>query len=99
MKDSKFFGAEPTKFNPENFSAEAKNDRNTSSFMSFGLGPRNCVGMRFAYMEMKMALVHVLNSYKITTCDKTITGDLVVDPLDASALPKGGMWAKFEKRV
>jgi cytochrome P450 len=33
-------------------------------FMPFGMGPRNCVGMRFAMEEMKIALCTLVKNFR-----------------------------------
>lgn len=40
-------------------------------YISFGLGPRQCVGMRLAYMEEKMLLAHILRKYTFEVGTKT----------------------------
>ena len=41
------------------------------TYMPFGLGPRNCVGMRFGLMEAKAAIVHLIDKYTFFRTDNT----------------------------
>lgn len=65
------FWTNPEKFDPERFAPEAKESITPFTFMPFGLGPRNCVGMRLALMELKMSMVHILQRLKFVVCEKT----------------------------
>jgi len=42
-KDKNFY-PNPDEFNPEHFSPEKKNERSAYTYLSFGLGPRHCIG-------------------------------------------------------
>ncbi|XP_038065745.1 cytochrome P450 3A24-like isoform X2 [Patiria miniata] len=61
----------PAKFDPERFSAENKANIKPCTYMPFGFGPRNCIAMRFALLETKMALVHVMQKFRFDVCSKT----------------------------
>jgi len=50
-------------FDPENF--DPNNNPNKFAYVSFGQGPRNCIGMRYAMMVMKVGLVNLLRNHKI----------------------------------
>lgn len=62
---------QPRKYNPERFSAEEKDKVDPFRFMPFGAGPRKCIAMRLALMEMKMALVRMLRDFKVLTSPET----------------------------
>ena len=62
---------EPEKFDPERFSSEAKQSRDPYAFMPFGHGPHNCIGMRFAQMEMKLVLARILKKYSFEVAPDT----------------------------
>ncbi|XP_003744583.1 cytochrome P450 3A12 [Galendromus occidentalis] len=61
---------EPNKFRPERFLPENKTPAMAKSWQPFGDGPRNCIGMRFAQMEMKLALAKLLVKYRIYCPDE-----------------------------
>ncbi|EDV25748.1 Cytochrome P450 3A12 [Trichoplax sp. H2] len=62
---------DPEKFIPERFTQEEKRKRNPMSYLPFGTGPRICIGMRFALMEVKIALVTVLRAVKFIRVKET----------------------------
>ncbi|KAK7168062.1 hypothetical protein R3I94_002190 [Phoxinus phoxinus] len=61
----------PDEFRPERFSPESKSEVNQYAFLPFGLGPRNCIGMRFALMIMKLLVVKLLQNFTVETCKET----------------------------
>ncbi|KAL1005394.1 hypothetical protein UPYG_G00058530 [Umbra pygmaea] len=61
----------PEEFKPERFSKENKASIDPYSYMPFGAGPRNCIGMRFALVMIKLAIVEILQSFTFKVCDET----------------------------
>lgn len=56
---------DPEKFDPERFSKEATAARDPIYFMPFGTGPRNCIGKRFAQIEIKITLAQLIRHFEI----------------------------------
>ncbi|CAL8374960.1 unnamed protein product [Arctogadus glacialis] len=87
---------EPHRFIPERFTAEARANRHPFVYLPFGAGPRSCVGIRLAQLEVKMALVNVLRRFNLVACAETKV------PLelksDVTLGPKNGIFLKITKR-
>uniref|UniRef100_A0A915ANK3 Uncharacterized protein n=1 Tax=Parascaris univalens TaxID=6257 RepID=A0A915ANK3_PARUN len=73
---------EAEKFYPERFSLEKCKTNDPLTFIPFGFGPRNCIGMRFAQLEMRLALAYLLKYYRFVTNNQTPK-----PPLEITALP------------
>ncbi|XP_045140312.1 cytochrome P450 3A4-like [Echinops telfairi] len=87
---------EPEKFLPERFSKENKDNIDPYLYLPFGTGPRNCIGMRFALMNMKLAIIRILQEFSVKPCKETQI------PLkigkDALLTPEVPVVVKFESR-
>ncbi|KAJ9573566.1 hypothetical protein L9F63_009051, partial [Diploptera punctata] len=68
--DPEYF-PDPDKFDPERFSDENKDKIKPFTYLPFGSGPRNCIGNRFALMETKIALVHILSRFNFQVVSRT----------------------------
>ena len=62
--DAKYW-EDPEAFKPERFLPEAKDTIDPFAYMPFGQGPRNCIGMRFALLEIKLVLAQMLKEFRI----------------------------------
>ncbi|KAG5280170.1 hypothetical protein AALO_G00085750 [Alosa alosa] len=84
----------PEAFNPERFSKENKESIDPYAYLPFGIGPRNCIGMRFALMSMKLIIVQLLQNFSLETCKETV----IPMELDLLYRPKKPIMLKFVPR-
>ena len=62
----------PLEFNPDNFSPEVKSKRDPYSYLPFGTGPRQCIGMRLALLEIKQGLLEIMQRFKFERAPETV---------------------------
>ncbi|CAF4959244.1 unnamed protein product [Pieris macdunnoughi] len=59
-RDPKQWGPTAECFDPDRFS-----DKQTATYASFSLGPRNCIGYKYALQSVKIAVASIIRRYKV----------------------------------
>ncbi|XP_071632065.1 cytochrome P450 9e2-like [Temnothorax longispinosus] len=91
-RDPKYY-PQPEKFDPERF---LKGDVDNLVFIPFGIGPRMCIGNRFALMEAKVMLVYLLSRCDLEPDVKTRIPMVLAK--SAVMMPDNGFWLKLRAR-
>ncbi|CAD0199579.1 unnamed protein product [Chrysodeixis includens] len=94
--DPKYY-PNPDVYDPERFSDENKHKIQPFTYMPFGSGPRICIGLRLALMEVKVFLYQVLLKYKIVKSERT-TDPITLKPHNFNIRAANGTFVRFEKR-
>ncbi|KAF5288534.1 hypothetical protein FQA39_LY15402 [Lamprigera yunnana] len=97
QKDKKYF-PNPEKFDPDRFAAENKSNINPFAYTPFGSGPRNCIGSRFALLEIKLMIVEILKHFEIVPNAKTEI-PIIPSVHFLHGLPDKGLWLSFKPRI
>lgn len=61
------WGENAETFNPDNFLPENEEKRSKYAYLPFSFGPRQCVGQRYAMLNMRILIAHILMNYKLST--------------------------------
>ena len=90
------YWVDPEVFDPERFNEEKKQSIVKMTFLPFGEGPRMCVGMKMAMLQMKACLATLVGKYKLTLSPK-IQLPLKMTPYHFLAAAQGGLWVHISK--
>ncbi|XP_045775571.1 cytochrome P450 4C1-like [Maniola jurtina] len=84
---------EPLEFRPERFLKEPT--WHPFAYLPFSAGKRNCIGQKFAMMEMKLAISAVLSKYRLLPVTRPQD---IIFTVDIILRTKDPIFVKFEKR-
>jgi cytochrome P450 len=88
---------DPERFDPDRFAQSSPSDHDPFAFLSFGHGPRGCIGTRFALLEAKAALASVLKKYSLKAVKETPV-KVTLDPRSIFSDSKEALLVRAEKR-
>ncbi|XP_044252692.1 cytochrome P450 9e2-like [Tribolium madens] len=87
----------PNRFDPDRFNDENRSKVIPGTYLPFGSGPRNCLGVRLALLEIKTLFCYLLSKFDIVQVKKTQM-PIKLSPKCLDMQPEDGFWLGFRPR-
>lgn len=90
------YHVDPEKFNPDRY-LDKKITATDVTNLGFGMGPRMCIGNRFAILETKILFLHLLSVCSFESCEKSPI-PFEYDKFSFVPNARNGFWLKIKLR-
>jgi cytochrome P450 len=87
--------AEPERFDPDRFAPPREEHKTPYALVGFGGGPRICIGINFAQVEIKALLSHLLRNYQL----ELAPDQAIVQMYMPTSMPLNGIKMRVAKRA
>ncbi|EJW79489.1 hypothetical protein WUBG_09602, partial [Wuchereria bancrofti] len=95
MRDPKHYD-NPEEYDPEHFAPDKVKNRDPFAFVPFSAGIRNCIGSKFATLEMVVSLAHIFKRYRVIS----MLSEVQNRPIPEFSLkPSKGFPVRLERRL
>ncbi|XP_058796311.1 cytochrome P450 4C1-like [Phymastichus coffea] len=81
------FWPDPEKFDPERFSPENSVKRHPFSYIPFSAGPRNCIGQKFAMIQLKVFIAYLIYNFYLKPVIETKEIKFITDIIHRPSRP------------
>lgn len=70
---------DPENFDPERFNTSGTQNKRTFAYIPFSAGGRNCIGQKFAMLDLKACIAKVIMNFRLLPGPEIILqGDLIL---------------------
>lgn len=95
--DSKYY-EQPKEFNPDRFKDNSNPNKNSveAPYLTFGDGPRNCIGMRLGKIQAKIGVCLLLRKFSFELGAQHINKELELNPVSGVRTSINGIKLKIK---
>lgn len=99
QSDPKYWN-DPDEFMPERFMDDRNFNKNSTDtpYLTFGDGPRNCIGLRLGKLQAKIGICILLRKFSFELGESLANKKLEFEPLAESRIVVGGVHLKIKSR-
>ncbi len=87
--------ADPARFDPDRFAPPREEHKTPYALVGFGGGPRICIGINFAQVEIKALISHLLRNYQL----ELVPDQQIVQMYMPTSMPLNGIRMRVSKRA